>query len=184
MPRSGHLLLAFTRWVARLFNRKPKVLLMPAVEMDLFHDYCDMARYRLRQAGYSDVPGESDDAALRRCLNALNRRVPVAKRKTHKASALVVPPDHRAGFDQLIKTSEEGGDLRPYQSTLLQRPEFADLLLNDRGFQHFHMGVGPHPRIAGFQERTGPLMFALVTERDLYCIAIGDHRSFEDLNAA
>ena len=153
---------------------------MTKIQMDLFHDYCDMARHRLRTAGYADVLGESDDDALRRFLNILHRRVPVARRKTHKTNAMSVPVDQQAGFDQLIMTSESGGDLRSYQSTLLQRPAFSDLMLNDWGFQHFHMGVGPHPKIAGFQERTGPLVFAIVTDTDLYCIAIGDHNSFED----
>ncbi|MHB0770974.1 hypothetical protein ACYCVF_18315 [Bradyrhizobium sp. 1.29L] len=150
------------------------------IDMNLFHDYCDMGRLRLRTAGYQDVPGESDDDALCRYLNVLNRRVPVAKRTTHQSSTLSVPASLQAGYDQLIQVSETGGDLRPYQSTLLERSAFNDLLLNDWGFQHFHMGVGPHPTKPGFQERTPPLLFAMVTDTDLYCIAIGDHSSFED----
>lgn len=150
------------------------------IDMNLFHDYCDMARLRLRTAGYQDVPGESDDDALRRYLNILNRRVPVANRTTHQSSTLSVPANLQAGYDQLIQVSEAGRDLRPYQSTLLERSAFNDLLLNDWGFQHFHMGVGPHPTKPDFQDRTGPLLFAMVTDTDLYCIAIGDHSSFED----
>lgn len=150
------------------------------VKMDLFHDYVEMAREKLKLAGYAEVQAESDDDALRRYFNVARRRVPVASRKTHKSSSLICPSELQQGLDALIATSETGGDLRPYQSTLLTNSTFSDLLLNDWGFQHFHLGTGLHPTNPGFKARTGPLLFAILTPTDLYCITVGDHANFAE----
>jgi hypothetical protein len=92
-----------------------------------------------------------------------------------RSTTLICPPDHQAGFDALIRTSEAGGDLRPYQSTGLEKDEYDDGMLNAWNLHHFHLCTGPHPRYAGYVSRTGPLLYALVTNDTLYCLGIYDH---------
>src|SRR5262245_57271556 len=106
--------------------------------MNFFSDLVDIARDKLIEAGYAPA-GMSVDDTLRAYLNVAHRRVPVRKRTTHRAKAFSCPPEHQAGLDQLLQKSESGGDLRPNQSTSLDRQKFNDAVLNDWAIHHFHL---------------------------------------------
>jgi hypothetical protein len=66
-----------------------------------------------------------------------------------------------------------GDPLRPHQSKLAANADYNDGLLNDWGIDHFHLGTTL--RADGWIERSGPLLYALVTESDFYCIAVQAH---------
>lgn len=57
-------------------------------------------------------------------------------------------------------------------------PGHNDLLLNDWGIHHFHLGLAPEP--GGYQQRTGPLLYAWVADSDLYAITIQAHAAWTD----
>jgi hypothetical protein len=147
-------------------------------EMDFVRDVAAILRERLGKAAFPDVPGEADEELIRRYLNVLHRRVPIALRRTHFAREFQCPPEHRAGLDQLIRTSETGGDLKPYQSTRLDQPSFNDGMVNDFGLQHFHLGLGPYPKNPMYKDRTGLLLYALVANDGLYCISVLPHKNW------
>jgi len=66
-------------------------------------------------------------------------------------------------------------DLRPHQSTQLERPDYEDGLLNDFGIQHFHLGTAQHPNKPFFVSREDPLLFGLVQDDAFYCIGYYKH---------
>lgn len=148
------------------------------VTMNFLRDLAEIIRGKLMSAGYSAIPGETDEDSIRRFLNVLHRRVSVAKRRTFMAKDFACPPEHQAGLDALAKTSEAGGDLRPYQSTRLDDANFNDGMLNDFGLQHFHLGVGPYPKNPSYVDRTGPVLYALVTEDGLYWVGVLPHQEW------
>lgn len=56
------------------------------------------------------------------------------------------------------------------------RDDCEDLLLNDWGIHHFHLGQNPEK--SGFIERTGPLLFAHVTADSVFCLGVYPHGSW------
>jgi hypothetical protein len=152
-----------------------------AIKMDFLADMARIAGERLTDAGYTVGPNDPPEVTLRKYLNVRMRRMQPAKRTTHKAKAFSCPPDHQAGFDLLIKKSEAGDDLRAYQSTSLDNPDFNDAMLQDWNINHFHLGTTLHPRNPLFINRTGPVLYAFVTNDSLYCIGVMGHGSWSDL---
>lgn len=86
---------------------------------------------------------------------------------------------HEAQLIEFKSLSESGGDLTPFQSKNVGRFTYNDLLLNDWGIQHFHLGT--HVPGATFANRTGELLYAIVEPDRIRCLAIGDHGSFADI---
>jgi hypothetical protein len=105
----------------------------------------------------------------------LNRKIEPRPRQTKKSTTFTCPSDHQAGLDALLRISEAGGNLRPYQSTGVEQDEYDDGMLNDWNLHHFHLGKTPHTRFPGFMARTGPLLYAVVKPDILYCLAVLNH---------
>lgn len=145
--------------------------------VNLFADYARECADQLRVAGYSVQGAPSDQDLILSYLNVRHRRVPVQPRAVHKANYTVPGPLAR-GESEFLKKVNDGRDLRPHQSTKLERPEFDDGMLNDFGINHFHLGTNPHPRKPVFVERTEPVLFALVKHHDFYSIGCYNHGSW------
>ena len=143
------------------------------IVMDLLTDFATACGQELRAAGYTPPAGPAEEI-IRSYANVRHRRVPTRPRKVHKAS-YVVPPHLIAGEQSFLAKVAAGTDLRPYQSTKLEQADFDDGMLNDFGIQHFHLGIGPHPRSPGFVARTEPVLFALVREDDFYSLGCFKH---------
>jgi hypothetical protein len=152
-----------------------------AIKMDFLADMARIAGTRLTEAGYTFDPNDPPEVTLRKYLNVRMRRIKSAKRTTFKAKAFTCPSDHQAGVDLLIKKSEAGDDLRTYQSTSLDNPDFNDAMLQDWNISHFHLGTTPYPRNPSFMDRTDPLLFAFVTSDSLYCIDVMGHGSWSNV---
>lgn len=54
--------------------------------------------------------------------------------------------------------------MKPYLSTRINDPDYADLMFYDWGVFHFHLGTKPHPKHNGFIKRTGELLFAITEQ--------------------
>lgn len=100
-------------------------------------------------------------------------------RKVHQRSYHVAPGLVQ-GHTNLLSAVANGDDLRPYQSTRLTVAHFNDGMLDDFGIQHFHLGVGAHPTLIGFKERTGDVLLAMVSPDDFYAIGIFGHGIWSD----
>jgi len=117
---------------------------------------------------------------LKRYLNFSLRIPPTivwTVRQSKELANKILPQEITLGLQHLIEKAESGQDLKPHLSTLIDDPDYPDLLFYDWGIFHFHLGTNPHPRRQGFVERTGDLLFAIAhspTAR-MYLIDIDPH---------
>jgi hypothetical protein len=89
----------------------------------------------------------------------------------------ILPQEITLGLQQLIEKAESGQDLKPHLSTLIDDPDYPDLMFYDWGIFHFHLGTNPHPKRQGFVERTHDLLFAIADSHTarMYLIDIHPH---------
>ena len=71
----------------------------------------------------------------------------------------------------------KGDDVNSHLSKTILSDNFEDPLLNDWGIHHFHLGESVYN---GFAERTGPLLFALVKDSDVYFINVLAHGAWSE----
>src|SRR5260370_40259070 len=116
-----------------------------ALKMDLEKDFAGILRERLLTAGFP-ARSETDEETIARYLNVVNRKIEPRPRQTKKSTTFTCPSDHHAGLDALLRISEAGGNLLPYQSTGVEQDEYDDGMLNAWNLHHFHLGTTPHPR--------------------------------------
>lgn len=144
-------------------------------------DLQELIEQDLSNLGHASQPGEDFDTVLIRYLNLSCRLLPVVswtvKQSTDVANKSL-PKEIRDGLKQLIKKAESVEDLKPYLSTQINDPDYADLMFYDWGIFHFHLGTTPHPKHKGFIKRTGELLF-VITEQStatMYLIDIHPHK--------
>ena len=143
----------------------------PKAVMDFDMDLCEHLRGALSGVGY-DVSGEKlEDMSLLYFTVEL-RMIAARPRAVHVSKSLVCPDEHKNGFEGLRNSVTDGADLAPYQSTRLRQVGYHDAMLFDWGIHHFHLGVKAGD---GSVPRTGPVLYAMVTDEDCYCISILDH---------
>jgi hypothetical protein len=111
-------------------------------------------------------------------FNVAYRLVPAKPRNVVVHPALSCPPARQKGLGLLLQRVEAGGDLTPYLSRQLYKAGFADMLLNDWGIQHFHLGerLDAKGQIEGHDE----VLFAIVTETAFYCLSVLRHGAWAD----
>jgi hypothetical protein len=142
------------------------------ISMDFLGDYARQACEQLRLAGYRADLGEKPRQIFVKYFNVAKRRISVKPRRFLKSKEFQCPAKHQTGLDEILKKTASGEDLRPHQSRNYFDPGFDDALLNDWGVQHFHLETIPDAKDRRLVKRTGPLLFARVTEEILYCIDV------------
>ena len=145
------------------------------VEADFVGDWKRLLAEELGILGYSVLI--DDPEADLKFFNIQRRRIEPACRTFHQATECSVPPEHQAGFEMVRSKTEAGDDLNPHLSKSLIDETYNDAMMNDWGIHHFHLGaeVGHDGR---FMKRTGPLLFARVTEDGLYALDVCGHGSW------
>lgn len=147
------------------------------MEIDLSGDWIEYLRSEITAAGYSVDENDSPDDLSYKFFNIRKRRVPTLSRVVHESSKLSCPQEHELGYVALKTKFTKGDDVTPYLSKTILSDNYEDYLLNDWGIHHFHLGENINN---GFAERTGPLLFALVTDSDVYCIDIKSHGAWSE----
>lgn len=149
------------------------------ININLVSDWACYLRDRLDALGGKLAKNPASPADIGKAFfNAALRRIPPKPRQSHAPTpSIQVPADENLenGYKKVIETSENGGDLLPFQSTGLLDHDGKDLMLFDWGIYHFHLSTEPHPTRPTFSARSGPLLYALVTENDFYQIGIRPH---------
>lgn len=85
----------------------------------------------------------------------------------------VVPDDVKNGLKLLEACAKKGEDINPFLSKQSIKSKTNDIMLNDWGIYHFHLGENIEK--SGFAERTGLLLYAFVTDECIYEICIQNH---------
>lgn len=153
-----------------------------------------LAALQTSEAGRRELEQMPATDQLIHYINWRKRQVDARPRLVHRSQALTarmrtLHRDHAIGLTKLLADLERGRDVGAYLSIgsqvgyvarsevpwtkPLSRRSDLDLLLNDWGIHHFHLGK----RVPGrrFTERTGPLLFAIVRATDTYAIDVLDH---------
>ena len=142
--------------------------------MDFLSDFANECMLQLLGARYTVSPSSDSESLIRAYLNVRRRRVPIQPRKVEKAD-YAVPSFLVDGDREFLEKVVAGDDLRPHQSMSIDKPDYNDGMFDDFGIHHFHLGANPHPKNPHFVTRTGPLLFALVTDDVFYCIGYYSH---------
>lgn len=156
---------------------------------------CDFRRdvrgeyvHKLGALGVFVPPSETLDDVLVRYFSMVSRRIDRAVRSVvwstelrQRASTLL--PDYQKALATIERLSLAGDDLNPYQSRdLVKRPSKNDLQLLEWGVTHFHLGLRPHPKLAGMVASTPDLLFVVVGLDALFFVEVLPHNSFSDEN--
>jgi hypothetical protein len=112
----------------------------------------------------------------------MRRRIAPQPRALMVADDFVCPPELESGWYALREKVREGFDLNPHLSKRHASLLNPDGLLAEWGVHHFHLGITPDSRDPNFVSRTGPLLYALVTDQVFCAINVYSHSSFENCN--
>lgn len=144
--------------------------------MDFKADWHDTLREIMKSEWDLDTRPITNDVPVH-YFNAAQRRIAATPRKVLVSDTFHCPAEHLQGWEQIRRSVIEGEDLNPYLSKLIGKVKKTDLLLSDWGVHHLHLGTVLEGQ---YMARTGPLLFARVTEKVLYAIDIYTHDDFAD----
>ncbi len=147
------------------------------IEIDLSGDWIEYLRSEIIAAGYSVDATDSPDDLSYKFFNIHKRKVLPLCRNVYESSRLSCPQEHQSGYAALKAKFANGDDVTPHLSKTILSDNYEDCLLNDWGIHHFHLGQNISD---GFAGRTGPLLFALVANSDVYCIDIKAHGAWSE----
>lgn len=149
---------------------------MPTIKMDFVGEWERNIRSALAAAGYA-VPASLDHNELcHRHMNLQRRLVARRPRTILRAAEFTCPPGFAVGLSQVQQKIESGDDLRPHLSRGLTDLDNHDMLLNDWGIHHLHLGTTLGSD--GFVERTDPVIFARFVEDVAYLLTVLPHGSW------
>jgi hypothetical protein len=143
------------------------------LKMDFHSDWTAMLKKAIQSFGYVVAPNLDDRDISITYFNLQRRRISSRPRKLLISKEFSCPPVNSAGLELIKEKGTKGEDLIPHQSTRLLDPIFDDDLLNDWDIHHLHLGMTIQPN--GFVERTGPVLFARVTNDSIFLIDVMVH---------
>lgn len=146
-------------------------------EMNLLKDWITTAGDELTNNGY-DINGLADDKIGILYLTYLKRIVTAQPREILKPESFDCPTELQQGLMMLEEKILGGENLRPHLSKLMDKVDFQDKMLFDWDIHHFHLGVNLNQN--GYVDRTGPLLYARVTDDKIYFIKIAEHDKWSD----
>lgn len=130
--------------------------------------------------GYDATPNLNNHDLAIRYFNVAKRRIPIRPRRVLRSSELTCSTELQSALDGLLAKATSGDDLTPHLSKALIDADYNDYLLNDWGIHHFHLGTAPDAALPAFVARTGPLLFARVTDGNFYALAVLPHGSWTE----
>ncbi|CAD5268480.1 conserved hypothetical protein [Alteromonas sp. 38] len=144
---------------------------------DFFGDWLNILKEILRNHWGYDISGIKEEELPYLYFNAEKRRPDQRIRSVEVSDIFTCPVNLQAGWERLKSVVESGEDITPNLSKLVGKLNNKDSLLNDWGVHHFHLGESLD---GNFIERTGPLLFALITKNKFYAINVFRHGAWAD----
>jgi hypothetical protein len=136
-------------------------------------DWKEYLKNQFQELGFLYNENESPEDNTVRYFRISRRLISKKKRKVFISKSLIVSPEFKTSFDEIVRRLENGEDIKPYQSRLTKKTEINDLLLNDWGIHHLHLGDTLESD--DYIKRTTPLLYAMFIENAVYLIAILNH---------
>lgn len=150
--------------------------------MDFRSDVRTEAADLLARMGLVPPAFSTADSALHALYGVLRRLIIPRPRRVVRSGVLAtraLAPAISSVVDAIARKSEAGADLAPFLSKQIEQLETHDLLLNDWGIHHLHVGAdvaGPN----GYVARSKELLYVLVRDDVLHMIDVRDHGAFSD----
>ena len=150
---------------------------MPGIEIDLENDYEQLLRADLTANGHKIKTTDKIHDLMRKSINYAKRQILPIKWKIRVSKQLAQGKfcaSTQSGISELQKEAALGHNLNPRLSRSMKKFDYNDLLFNDWGFHHFHLGTAIEGD--GFKERTDDLLFVVAREDTLYLIDVLPHK--------
>ena len=144
--------------------------------MNFKADWHDILREIMVKDWGMDTSGLTEDLPVH-YFNAAQRRLSLRPRLLFVSDTFQCPLEHQDGWNLIQQKVKAGLDLTPHLSKLIDKPEETDPMLNDWGVYHLHLGTDIQN---GFARRTGPLLFARVTDEHFYAIGVYSHGAWTE----
>lgn len=146
------------------------------LQINFFHDWIIILEELLIEEWDCDLSDISFYQIPYAFYNIENKRINNRSRAVHLSKEFICTPQDKKAWNKLKEAIKIGGNLIPYLSKGISKPNYNDSMLNDWGIYHFHLGSEVTDQ--GFIKRTGQLLYAYVTKDDFYAINIYDHKSW------
>ena len=163
-------------WPAKLLIYELKMQNIHSVISDFLSDWMEILKSELINFGYSIKPNDDYKNICMKYFNIRKRLIEPKPRKVLTSNEFNCSNDYLNGLSILKRKIENGESLIPYLSTLIKNPNYNDMLLNDWGVYHLHLGEAIDSR--GFIERTAPLLYVRFDKEFAYFINVFDHNSW------
>lgn len=150
--------------------------------MDFQSDVREEVSGLLAHIGIVPPPFSTADKAFHALFGVLRRLIVARPRRVVRSGVLTrraLPLAISNVINTIAQKSEAGADLGSFLSTRVERLDTHDLLLNDWGIHHLHVGADV-PGPGGYVARSKELLYVLVREEALYMIDVRDHGAFSD----
>jgi hypothetical protein len=118
-----------------------------------------------------------------RYANFTNRAIVPARRRVYRSREIrsrVIGSDHWRTIQRIARESAAGESLNPYLSTRLEELDHDDRLRNEWRIHRMHLGWFSDRNRPQFVQRTGPVLFVLVEESDVYFLDVKSHGHWAD----
>jgi len=146
---------------------------------NLYEQWISSIRTNLAEHGFDPSDYDDRECAVR-WWSWQRRTVKPRKRQILRAGTFTCPPALQAGLSVFEMAALDGEPLWPWQSRLIDDHSFEDQMFNDFGLLHFHLGDGL--RNDGYVNRTGKLLFALITRDAVHEVGIFNHQDWFELD--
>lgn len=142
------------------------------IQADFVSDWLELLKNILEHEWGYDTTNIPEKEIPLLYFNAKSRRPESRPRKVQVSDTFNCPSELQPGWLRLKALIEFGADITGNLSKLTKKLHNKDSMLNDWGVYHFHLGA---KMTGSFVERTGPLLFALVTVDEFLAIGIYQH---------
>lgn len=153
------------------------------VNIDLMKDCRNIVRNKLENIWEKEeIKNIKEKDLILTYFNAIYR-IFIAKkpRKIKLSSVFRVSEDLKEGWEFLKGKIINGEDLMPHLSGGHKSPTNKDYLLNDWNIHHLHLGTIYNEK--GMIKRTGPVLFAVITDNEFYALKIYKHGNWANQEA-
>ncbi len=157
--------------------------------VDFKNDLKSMINADLSRAGIAVDPTLNLDDLLMGYWNILRRTIAIKSRQvrvsTELSSKIAAGTVCNQSFQNFKHKIEQGQNLNRHLSDRVKdfdnNGRENDHLLNEWAIYHFHLGLVNHHRDPFFIERTSELLYTILGQDSIYCIDVGNHGNFSDV---
>jgi hypothetical protein len=148
----------------------------------LLDSWCEIAKAELSILEFDIKTLSTQKSIVMAYFHAyLHLLIPSKPRNIIKSRQFSCPLHLQAGLCILEDKIKKGESIQPYLSRGTSSITNLDKLLFDWGIYHFHLGEKLIQN-SKFIQRTGPVLFAILDELNVYFIDVMDHRNWSNLD--